>query len=319
MPDYYIGFWNLENLFDIATSPRRSDKLKRVLKKQLRGWSASILNRKIKQLAAVIVQMNQGAGPDILGVCEIENDHVMQKLVDALRPLARNYAIAHHDMSDNRGIDVGFIYDADLFTPENQWSHFIVKRYATRDLFQVNFRTAAGRLLVLIGNHWPSRSGGQYGSEPYRIIAGETLAYWHQRILELRGKDTAIVALGDFNDEPFSRSIREYALAMQARPQVTRARTPKFLNLMWDKMGEGRYTYYYSGQLSFLDQFLVSKGLVTGNSGMRVLPATVEVVEFPGMTDTKGAPIKFGKGTSTGPAGYSDHLPIGMVVRESDP
>ncbi len=317
MPDYYVAFWNLENLFDIATSPRRSDKLKRVLKDQVKNWSASILNRKIKQLASVIIQMNHGAGPDILGVCEIENDYVMQKLVDALGSLSRNYAIAHHDMSDNRGIDVGFIYDADLFTPENQWSHFIVKRYATRDLFQVNFRTAAGRLLVLIGNHWPSRSGGQYGSEPYRIIAGETLAYWHQRIVELRGKDTAIVAMGDFNDEPFSRSLMEYALAMQARSQVTRARIPKFLNLMWDKMGEGRYTYYFSGRLNFLDQFLVSKGLVTGNSGMRVLPSTVEVVEFPGMTDAKGAPLKFGKGTSPSTAGYSDHLPIGMVVRES--
>ena len=113
MPDYYVAFWNLENLFDISTSPRRSDKLKRVLKKELKGWTVSILDRKIKQLASVITQMNQGAGPDILGVCEIENDHVMQKLVDALGPLARHYAIAHHDMSDNRGIDVGFIYDAD--------------------------------------------------------------------------------------------------------------------------------------------------------------------------------------------------------------
>jgi hypothetical protein len=317
MPDYYIAFWNLENLFDVSTASRRSDKLKRVLNKELKGWTAGVLNRKIKQLAAVITQMNQGAGPDILGICEIENDHVMQKLVDALGPLARNYAIAHHDMSDNRGIDVGFIYDADLFTPENQWSHFIVKRYATRDLFQVNFRTNAGRLLILIGNHWPSRSGGQYGSEPYRIIAGETLAYWHQRIVELQGKDAAIVAMGDFNDEPFNRSLMEYAQAMQARPQVTRARIPKFLNLMWDQIGEGRYTYYYSGKRNFLDQFLVSKGLVTGNAGMRVLPGSVEVVAFPGMTDSKGAPIRFGKGASANPAGYSDHLPIGMVVRES--
>jgi hypothetical protein len=109
----------------------------------------------------------------------------------------------------------------------------------------------------------------------------------------------------------------EYAQAMQARPQVTRARIPKFLNLMWDQIGEGRYTYYYSGKRNFLDQFLVSKGLVTGNAGMRVLPGSVEVVAFPGMTDSKGAPIRFGKGASANPAGYSDHLPIGMVVRES--
>jgi len=41
----------------------------------------------------------------------------------------------------------------------------------------------------LIGNHWPSRGGGQYESEPYRIIAGETLSCFHQRILEENNKE----------------------------------------------------------------------------------------------------------------------------------
>ena len=48
-----------------------------------------------------------------------------------------------------------------------------MKRQATRDILQVNFMTKAEeKRLVLIGNHWPSRSGGQYESEPYRIVAG---------------------------------------------------------------------------------------------------------------------------------------------------
>ncbi len=29
------------------------------------------------------------------------------------------------------------------------------------------------RPFIVVGNHWPSRSGGQYKSEPFRIIAGE--------------------------------------------------------------------------------------------------------------------------------------------------
>jgi len=62
--------------------------------------------------------MNGGRGPEILGVCEVENEYVMQLLVHAPASLVRNYAVAHHDLSDNRGIDLGFIYDADLFSPE---------------------------------------------------------------------------------------------------------------------------------------------------------------------------------------------------------
>ncbi len=317
MADYYVAFWNLENLFDVNHSPRRTDKLQRTIGNELKGWTKNILDKKIKQLASVIKQMNQKKGPDLMGVCEVENDYVLKLLVDALSIPNRNYAIAHHDMSDNRGIDVGFIYDKTLFKAAEQFSHFIVKRYATRDLFQVNFRTTLGRLLVVIGNHWPSRSAGQYESEPYRIVAAETIAYWHQRIREKCGKDTAILAMGDFNDEPFNRSLARYALAMRNRTEVTRARSPKFLNLMWPIMGDGKGTHYYGGGPKFLDQFLASKGLVTGKLKLRVRPEKVEVIQYPGMADKNGAPIRFGKGRKPNIKGFSDHFPIGVMVRES--
>ncbi len=317
MTDYYVAFWNLENLFDVNQSPRRIDKLQRTIGNELKGWTKNILAKKIKQLASVIKQMNQNKGPDLMGVCEVENDYVLKLLVDALSIPNRNYAIAHHDMPDNRGIDVGFIYDKTLFKAEHQFSHFIVKRYATRDLFQVNFRTKLGRLLVVVGNHWPSRSAGQYESEPYRIVAAETIAYWHQRIREICGKDTAILAMGDFNDEPFNRSLANYALAMRNRSEVTRARSPKFLNLMWPIMGGGKGTHYYGGGPNFLDQFLASKGLVTGKLKLCVRPETVEIIQYPGMADKKGAPIRFGKGQKPNIKGYSDHFPIGVKIRES--
>lgn len=317
MTDYYVAFWNLENLFDVNQSPRRTDKLQRTIGNELKGWTKKILDKKIKQLASVIKQMNQNKGPDLMGACEIENDFVLERLVNALNIPNRNYAIAHHNMSDNRGIDVGFIYDKALLKAEKQFSHFIVKRYATRDLFQVNFSTKLGRRLVVIGNHWPSRSAGQYESEPYRIVAAETIAYWHQRIREELGKDTAVLAMGDFNDEPFNRSLANYALAMRSRTEVTRARSPKFLNLMWPIMGEGKGTHYYGGEPNFLDQFLASKGLVTGNSKLRVLPEKVEVIKFPGMAAKNGAPVRFGKGQKPNVKGFSDHFPIGVVVRET--
>lgn len=319
MPDYYIAFWNLENLFDINNSPRRSDKLQRTLKSELSKWTTPVLNRKIRQLASIIRQMNQGRGPDILGVCEVENDYVLRLLLDTLNIPDRNYAIEHHDMSDKRGIDVAFIYDRNYFTAEAQFSHYIVKRSATRDLFQVNFRSAGNNLLVLIGNHWPSRSAGQYSSEPYRIIAGETLAYFHQRIRETQGSnDVAVLAMGDFNDEPFSRSLVEYALSERIRAKVTRARSPKFLNLMWPMLGKGIGTHYFNNRPNMLDQFLASKGLLTGNSNFKVLFDSVEVVRFPEMV-SKGAypaPIRYGRGKSIEENGYSDHFPIAVQIEE---
>lgn len=319
MTDHYVAFWNLENLFDIADSPRRTEKLKRTLGNELAGWTQAVLDRKIAQLASIIRQMNGGRGPSLLGVCEVENRFVLELLVAALAPLGRNYDIAHADTQDKRGIDVGFIYDADLFTNEAQFSHFIVKRSATRDLVQVNFRSAAGKLLVVVGNHWPSRSGGEMETEPYRIIAAETLAYFHERIAQVHGADTPVLAMGDFNDEPHNRSIVDYALTERNREKVMNARTQRFLNLMWPILGAGIGSHYFDNIPNLLDQFLASKPLLKDNAPLRVLRETVEVLRFPEMVGGGDypAPIRFGRGDSMNPNGFSDHYPIGLTLREA--
>lgn len=321
MKEYYLAFWNLENLFDVENSPRRSEKLQRTLEGELAGWTRQVLDKKIEQLAAIIKQMNNGAGPDLMGVCEVENDYVLRLLRDALAPLGRNYDIAHADTSDRRGIDVAFLFDANLFytNPEEWFSFFVVKRNATRDIFQVNFRTGAGNLLVVVGNHWPSRSGGQWATEPFRIIAGETLAYFHQRIREIKGDDTAVLAMGDFNDEPHNRSLEEYALSNRTRTKVVNARTCRFYNLMWAEEGRGIGSHYYNNVPGMLDQFLVSKGVLTGNSNFEIAESA-EVLRFPEMVDDGDypKPVRFGRGDSVNFDGFSDHFPIALRVQEKD-
>lgn len=53
MPDpLYLAWWNLENLFDTERA-RRSEKLKRALGGELRGWTTEVLRRKVANLAEV--------------------------------------------------------------------------------------------------------------------------------------------------------------------------------------------------------------------------------------------------------------------------
>jgi endonuclease/exonuclease/phosphatase family metal-dependent hydrolase len=319
MPTHHIAFWNLENLFDIENSPRRTDKLARVLRDELAGWTQAVLDRKIAQLASVIRRLAGGNGPDLLGVCEVENRHVLEQLRDALAPLGRDYDIVHADTRDERGIDVAFLFDRQRFTPEDVFFHFIVKRFATRDIVQVNFRTAGGRLFVVIGNHWPARSAGQLESEAFRIIAGETLGYFHERIREVHGVGTAVLAMGDFNDEPPNRSLAEHARSFREPAKVTRATSASFLNLMWPIVGSGIGTHYHDNFANVLDQFLVSKPLITGAGGLRVDRASVEVVRFPEMVGGSAfpVPIRYGRGSDVNPNGFSDHFPIVVRVEES--
>ncbi len=320
MIEHYITWWNVENLFDEKDAPeeRRPPSLKRKIKADLTNWTAEVLDRKLTNLASVIDQVNNGAGPDILGLCEIENKHVLEALIGKLT-LNRNYTVIHHDMSDNRGIDVAFIYDSDKYEfQEGTFFHYpVIKRYPTREIVQATLKVKeSGTELILLGNHWPSRSGGQYESEPYRILTAETLSYFMERIQEIKGKDIPVIVMGDFNDEPHNRSLMEYALSVVDRDKVVYARNPVLYNLMWELMGTRRASYVYGGVPMMIDQFLVSKGIAkkSGNFVLDDNPTKLEV--FEGMVKGRyDEPIRFGQKTPN-LDGFSDHLPISFLLKE---
>lgn len=323
---YYVAWWNVENLFDEEHSSRRSEKLERAIGRDLAGWTPSLRDRKVAQLASVVAQMNRGGGPDLLGVCEVENRFVLELLVTALQgPLpARNYEIVHADTDDARGIDVAFIYDKDLFEAraDEVFFHVVMRRNATRELVQVNFKTHRNRTWSLFGNHWPSRSGGQFESAGYRHIAGETLGYFHERALEVHGAETPALAMGDFNDEPFDPSMVVHALSTRQRRRVVEADTPRLWNLTWSVIGDPPDgTFYFNNEPNVLDQFLVNKNMATESSPIRAKAETVQILRFPGTFSTGKyrRPMPFGgMGKPVDENGFSDHFPIGMEVIEVD-
>ena len=322
---YYLAWWNVENLFDEEHSPRRTDKLARALGKSIVGWTPQLRDRKISQLASVIAHMNGGAGPDMLGICEVENQFVVDQLRDAVAALlpGRAYQVAHADTVDDRGIDVAFLFDAALFTapPDQRFQHVVMRRTATREIFHVNFQTHRGRTWAVFGNHWPSRSGGHLESAGYRAIAGETLAYFHQRVWEVHGNTTPALAMGDFNDEPFDDSLVRHALSTRQRAKVLGGPSPRFWNVTWGTLGAEEGTFFFDNFANLLDQFLINRNMLRQNSPIRALTDTVEIVRLPAMVapGTYPAPIRFGgMGKPVNPDGFSDHFPIAMRVRESD-
>jgi predicted extracellular nuclease len=152
MRTYHVAWWNLENLFDEENAValgRRTDKVFRAIKNDIAGWTPELRDRKIDQLATVIAAMNSGQGPDLLGVCEVENRFVVERLVERVNAkllAPRSYAVVHADTGDARGIDVAFIYDDTLFgvplpLQESVFFHVVMRRNATREIVQVNFKT----------------------------------------------------------------------------------------------------------------------------------------------------------------------------------
>jgi predicted extracellular nuclease len=311
MEKYFCAWWNLENLFDVENAAGRSDKLQRAIGKDLVGWNDDVLGLKITQLSSAINKMNNGAGPDILGVAEVENKTVLEKLKNKLT--RTTYDVVHVDCLDERGIDVAFIYDKEKFKTAEVFNHFIMRRNATRDIIQVNMKMkSSDKDIVFIANHWPSRSAGDYESEPYRMIAGETLAYFHERIYEKLGEKVPVVVMGDFNDNPFNRSLIEYALSTNSKEKILHATENRyFYNLMWGHLAQGEGSYYYNG-FDLLDQFLISGNIIRKESYIEVDEGSCTIFHTPEMMKD-GKPIRFGKPKDKGGInknGFSDHFPI---------
>jgi hypothetical protein len=324
--EHFIYWWNLENLFDVANSKERPEWIQKQIKRELKGWTSAVLDKKIANIASILQKMNDGKGPDILGVCEIENEAVVQRLMDRVgKVLNRTYKVLHHDSKDKRGIDIAIIYDTAKYEDDGRmFSLEVMKRNATRNLFQVNLTTKAGNELILIGNHWPARLGGQYESEPYRMMVGEILSYWIERIHEIKlehnkQKNPAIIVMGDFNDEPYNRSLTEYLRTTGNIEKVKNSTSHILYNLMYQFM-DGKFgTHVYGNVMGLLDQFIVSKSLIVNSSKYPFQVKKTEIVHFPEMV--KGdynTPIRFSRPNKRdyNPKGFSDHLPIKLVVEE---
>jgi len=116
----YVAFWNLQNLFDVIDDPEKNDES--FLPDGNMQWTEDRLDKKMYNLARVIRSMNNGKGPDILGVCEVENQQVLGSMVEKfLSDL--NLSIAYLESPDNRGIDNGLIFKADKFSLESGSSY----------------------------------------------------------------------------------------------------------------------------------------------------------------------------------------------------
>ena len=316
--EYQVAWWNVENLFDIENSPNREKRIKSIIKSEVKGWTKEKLSKKTSQLSKIIGMLNENNGPDILGVCEIENRNVLQKLVNNLRFLGREYKIAHEEMDDGRGIDIGLIYDSKKFKMTKKFSHWIIRRNSTRDILQVNLTIKkSNKEFVIICNHWPSRREGESYSEPFRIVAADSLNYFIQKIQKIRGKKTPILVMGDFNDTPKNKSIRQYALGTSHLKRVTNdINSTRLYNLMTYLFSKNYGTYYHKSKPVMLDQFLASRGFFNKNSMLSIKPRSVKIENFQEMKNKKNRPKKFGRpvNKTLNENGYSDHFPISLVI-----
>lgn len=318
-----VAFYNLENLFDTIRDEKIYDE--EWTPKGQRKWDTRKYNQKLKNLSRVISEIGTDENtnmPTILGVSEIENKRVLEDLVAQPDLKTANYGIVHFDSPDRRGIDVGLLYQKRFFTPihiksvplyiydntEASTKHLNQgkgKRIYTRDQLVVT-GLLDGEEISFIVSHWPSRSGGEKRSSPNR----EAAAALNKKIIDSLyqiNPNAKVITMGDFNDGPYNKSVKDVLKAEGKRENV---KAKGLYNPMWQMQQDGLGTLAYRDAWDVFDQIVVTEPLIQKDySTYRFWKARIfskpYMIQRSGQY--KGYPLR---NQMSGEPGFSDHFPV---------
>lgn len=295
---------NCENLFDCRHDSLKNDT--EFTPDAPRHWTEWKYWRKIDRIAKAITACGgDTAGfdlPDIVALCEVENDSVVRDLAhrSALRNAGYDYVVTNSP--DERGIDVALMYHKYSFSPIVHHSLRIVPiegMRPTRDILYVSGQTVCGDTLHIFVVHAPSKFGGERHTNPFRMAVAHRLC---AAIDSVRGvsPEAKVIVAGDFNDDVDGLSLAFYygnGLRSATRDAAGR--------------NGAKGTYRYKGRWERIDHVLISETLLPCFKSSEIFDAPFLLVEderYGGVKPRRVFPAYRYDGD-----GFSDHLPL--VVR----
>lgn len=290
---------NCENLFDYQDDAGKQDE--EYLPEATRHWTKKRYWRKLNNIAQELLSCSDDGIPDLIALCEVENDSVVYDLTR--RSLLRNagYEYLMTSSPDLRGIDVALLYSPFSFVPVESHSIRVTPvegMRPTRDILYVSGLAATGDTLHVFVVHAPSRYGGERYSRPFRLAVAERLC---QAVDSLHAvsPDASILMAGDFNDDADAPALRR--ICQHGVRNVTK-----------DARGSHgvRGTYRYKGEWGSIDHVLVSPNIYNKVDTAFIHSPLFLLEEeklYGGLR-----PRRTYNGMRYQP-GYSDHLPL--VVR----
>ena len=184
-----------------------------------------------------------------------------------------------------------------------------------------------GEDIVILNNHWKSRSGGVSATEAGRIMTARTVSS-RVRELKAQGYKTIILA-GDLNGScsdyrpggsQTAQIPIEYLLETPWQDSLYIASDPgdfaeredrAVFYSPWEISGE-EGSYFYQNRWMRLDHFLLTGSLLDGR-GWEF--AGLDCLNSEWLSDKEGHPLSWQSWTGSG---YSDHFPLVMTLKRSE-
>ncbi len=217
---------NCENLFDVQHDEGFNDY--EYLPSGNRKWDSHKYWTKLERISRAIISCGEnGDGwslPDMVTLCEVENDTVMRGLTRRSLLREAHYEYVMTQGNDERGVDVALLYSPFSFALIDHYSLRVPKvegRHDTRDVLYAKGLIVSGDTLHVLAAHAPSRIGGK-AAERQRWALVEMLCATVDSIKAV-SPDACILLAGDFNEEKGSKLFNYlsrsgiYSLSEEAR------------------------------------------------------------------------------------------------------
>ena len=328
-----VAFYNFENLFDTINNPNYDEEW---TPKGLQRWTSEKYKQKLENLSKVIMQIGtnemQKEAPTLIGCSEIENRGVLEDLVKHPNILKDDYGIVHFDSPDKRGIDVGLLYKKKYFKPtsfinipliiyrgnsnekeketdedkadKDKIEVAVDNRVYTRDILLVTGFLDGEEVNVLV-NHWPSRSGGEKKSSPFREAAGRLAKKVMDSVYKVNPK-AKIILMGDLNDGTYNKSVK---VGIGAKLKKSEVQEFGVYNPFEQMFKDGNATLFYRDSGDIFDQIMVSQTLIQeDHSTYQYWKAGIYNKPF--MIEKFGRYAGYPLRHSENEIGYSDHFPV---------
>ncbi|ACD90248.1 Endonuclease/exonuclease/phosphatase [Chlorobium limicola DSM 245] len=306
-----LMWWNVENLFDTHNDPDIDDE--EFTPEGRNHWTQKKLALKRLRIKQVLDSINTSPEyrryPDILAFAETENRTVFAGILKEIG--SSPYKTLYIESPDKRGIDIGLAYNPQTVRLISSKFYIVPvgNDKPTRHIIIAGF-SAGGHPFRLMLNHWPSRAFDKEWTEQKRITAAKTARHIAD---SLRRTDATIdlIIMGDFNDEPENRSIKQVLGSSGDAARVRRACSDLLYNCWSGYSGIGSYSYRNNWER--IDQILLSCGMLQ-KKGLSISHNAFRCFYFPNMlAQSANRPYStYHKGKYKG--GYSDHLPLLLKV-----
>ena len=311
-----IGSYNVDNLFDDIDNKNEYKEYK----VNLHNWNSHTFKKKLQNLTKVICDLNA----DVLGLQEVENRNALDALLRELSRSGCKYRYSAISHKRGSAIEVALISKVKIkSTKEIE----VTKRKSDRNILEVTLDTTPK--LTIFVNHWRSKKA----PESARVKYAKALI---KRIKKMP-KGSEYIILGDFNSEynecskitPKHNDTNgvcgiDTILKTTYKNRVLKLRDKLDIdeiyhyNLWSEVAPHKRWSHDYYGKKGALDSIIIpptlldDKGWFYKRGSFRVFKKSYLFKKSKKMLNS----WEYKNSKHTG-RGYSDHLPIYAIFRNS--